>query len=141
MRRWATALAGCLLAAGCTGTSNSGPGRGPVAPATLTPYDAASFDCGTLDVRSTPGPATRRALTNADVCLRDALVAGQRARFVRVTRVGGHVERTSYDVTARGALSITETQQGRTRARRCVGAVGLFRLGRCTRDTAPPGRM
>ena len=106
------------------------PALGPVGPSTPTPGSTAVFDCGTVDVRG----ADRQRLERAAGCVRDALAAGQPARFVRVDADGG---RTTYLVTGRGELSISTEQDGRTRVRRCTNATGLLLLGSCSRDPDP----
>jgi hypothetical protein len=90
------------------------------------------FDCGTVDVRKSG--ADEGDLDRAAGCLRDALAAGQPARFVRVGVEAGRPTRSTYLVTGRGELSVSVEQDGRTRVRRCTNATGLFLLGTCSRD-------
>ena len=122
-----------VLLAGCTSAPDE-PGLGPVAPVTRTPSSTETFDCGRVDLRQGSADARRRLLASAGVCVRDALLEGQAARFVRVSGSGAAVLRTTYVVTGRGELAISQTSGSRTRLRRCTHATGLDRLGTCTRD-------
>ena len=88
---------------------------------------------GGCDLRQGSADARRRLLANAGVCVRDALLDGQPARFVRVSGSGAAVLRTTYVVTGRGELAISQTSGSQTRLRRCTHATGLDRLGTCTR--------
>ncbi len=123
------------LLAGCTSAPDApdAPGLGPVGPVTRTPSSTETFDCGRVDLRHGSAGARRRLLANAGVCMRDALLDGQPARFVRVSGSGAAVLRTTYVVTGRGELAISQTFGSRTRLRRCTHATGLDRLGSCTR--------
>jgi hypothetical protein len=118
-----------VLVAGCSAGPAAG-GLGPVGPTTRSPTSAAVFDCGRVDVRRLSAAQRPTRLEMADGCLRNALLDGQPARLVRVFEDG----RTTYVVTGRGQLAITQEAGGGSRLRRCTHATGLFELGTCTRD-------